>query len=64
MLLGKIQAKSMVVFNQNNGRRIAVSHITIKAGDVILARASFGGNWSDEQALKEYYRLPKRFTAA
>jgi len=63
MLLGKVEAKSIVVNHRHakNGKRIATSYVSIRAGDVVIAQATLGGSWSPEQVMKEYIRLPKRF---
>lgn len=50
--------------NHSKGRRrnSVVSHITVKLGPVTVAKATLGGKYNEQQAVKEFTRLPHRFT--
>lgn len=62
MMIAKVAARVAHLTETRNGRKIVTSAVSIRAGEVLMATAVLGGRWTAEQALKEYMRLPHRFT--
>lgn len=36
--------------------------VFVKAGPILVAKATLGGKWNEQQTLAELKKLPKRFT--
>lgn len=53
---------AVVSYDRTIGKLNTVTHVTIKAGDLVLATGSFGGRYSQNQALREFKVNTKRFT--
>lgn len=50
-----------VVYVAGRGRCAVATKVTIKMGTVNVATAMLGGRYSQQQAVKEFQRFPKRF---
>ena len=46
---------------QTPGKRYPATAVRIYDGLLLVARATLGGRWTAEQAVREYRRLPARF---
>jgi hypothetical protein len=45
-----------------NGRKVRLSNISIRVGDMVIARRVIPGTWSQRAALVEFRRFPGTFT--
>lgn len=41
--------------------RVTITHVIIKRGGDVLGKATLGGRWSQQQAIGEFRRFPKKF---
>lgn len=53
---------AVVSYEHTEGKLRFITHVTIKAGNIVIATATFGGRYSQTQALQEFKRNSKRFT--